>query len=539
MSPEEAGLAFVERTRASGIDFVRENGPSAEFYLAESFCAGAAFFDAEGDGDQDLYLLNGRDLTRPIDADTPANAFYRNDGLGRFEDESAATGLGDRRYSCGVAAGDVDNDGDVDLYVTNFDGENALFRSQDGLRYEDVAREAGVEGSPRFESSCAFVDIDADGWLDLYVTIYTSTTMEDNPVCRMARRNGGDLIRRYCVPDELDPVPDLLYHNLGDGRFEDVSESSGIASVLGRSLGVACGDYDDDGDQDLFVACDRTPNLLFENRGTGFFVERGFAAGVSHDPGGRPRGGMGTTSADFDGDGHLDVAVTYFEREQNGFYRNLGDQSFTDRGDANGAGPPSYDLVGWGIEFFDIDFDGDLDALLVNGHLIENVSDFREPISSYGQRNLLLRNDGGGLFVSVGAGAGPGLALEHVSRGLATADVDGDGDVDALVCNLFGPPDLLINETPRKGRHWLGVRLVGSTSNRDAIGARIVVETEDGTQLREVRSGQSYESQSELVARFGLGSRERVRRVGVRWPSGKQSLLEDVPADQVLEIVEP
>ena len=529
---------FEDGTEASGLDFARENAPTEAFYYVEFMAAGGIFCDVEGDGDPDVYLLNGRDLLQPIGDDTPRNALYHNDSAGHFT-RATGTGLEDPRYSVGVAGGDIDNDGDVDLYVTNFDEANALFVNDGTGHFEDRAVAAGVPGVACFDSSCAFLDVDADGWLDLYVANCVPTHMTDNPECEMAARDGSGMVRRYCVPDDFEPMPDLLYRNLGDGRFEDASVSSGVAGAVGRSLGVACGDYDNDGDQDIFVACDRTPNLYFENDGGGRFTERGWDAGVSHGPNGKARGGMGIASGDWDGDGLLDVAVTYFEREQNGFYTNRPGARFVDRAGANGAGKPSFELLGWGIELFDPDLDGDLDALLVNGHVIGNVEVFRQPIQGYEQVNLLLQNDGTGRFANVGPAAGPGLALERVSRGLAVADVDGDGDQDALVLNLFGRVDLLRNESPRDGRHWLRVRLEGTTSNRSAIGARLEAELADGRVLvRDVRSGHSYQCQSELVVHFGLGSQARVERLTVHWPSGAETVLEDLSVDRLLDVRE-
>ncbi len=531
-------VRFVDATEEAGIDFVHENGLSGEFYSIEYMTGGAVFFDADGDGDQDLYLLNGKRFLGPP-LDPPAvDPFYRNDGTGHFSDETTESGLGDARYSEGACGGDYDNDGDVDLHVTNFDEPNALFRNDGTGRFVDVAKEAGVEGGPCMDSSCAFADVDRDGWLDLYVCYYFEHSYTHNKICDPPARNGKKT-RRYCSVEAYDPLPDVLYRNRGDGTFEDVSVSSGIASGLGRSLGVAFGDYDDDGDPDIFVSCDRSANLYYENLDGRTFREIGMGTGAALDRSGKAQAGMGITAADFDGDERLDVAITYFEEEWNGFYANRGHNLFVDVAEQNGTARTSYNLLAWGIQFFDADLDADLDCYVANGHIMDNVHLFREPIAGYEQPNLFYLNSGGGKFESLGTAAGPALAIEKVSRGLASADIDNDGDIDLLVANLHDRPDLLRNESPRAGRHWLTVRTVGTKSNRDGIGARVIAHLPDKKLVREIHSGQSYLSQGDLRAHFGLGEHAVVPRLEVRWPSGAKSELENVAADRILEVLEP
>ncbi len=529
---------FVDGTEEAGILFRHDNGRSEDLFYVESIPVGAIFFDAEQDGDADLYLLNGARLAEPKGA-LSSDVFYANDGTGHFADATAGSGLGDPSFSEGVSGADYDNDGDQDLYVTNFDAPNALYQNDGRARFRDAASEALVVGGPAFDSSSAFADLDNDGWLDLYVGSYMDHSMSNNPVCAWPKRDGSGPARRYCSVERFQPLPDILYRNRGDGTFEDVSASSGISHSIGRTLGIAFADYDDDGDQDIFVSSDRGANRYYENQGGLRFQEIGMRTGAALSKTGEKQAGMGVASDDFDGDGKIDVAVTYFEEEWNGFYKNLGGHLFTDVAEKNGTSVPSYALLGWGIDFFDADLDSDLDCLIANGHFLDNVHLFREPLAGYEQPLLFFLNDGQGNFESLGTAAGPALETEKVGRGLATADVDNDGDVDALVANLHDRPQLLINRTPRDGKHWLLVRTIGTKSNRDGIGARLIAHLDGKTLVQEVHSGQSIFSQSDLRVHFGLGASQVVPLLEVRWPSGRVSRLENVAADQILEVIEP
>ncbi len=536
---EQGPVLFVDATEEAGLRFVHCNGKSEDLFLIESIPAGAIFFDPDLDGDPDLYLLNGAYVAAPPPDPAPLDALYRNDGRGRFSAATEGTGLGDPRFSIGVSGADYDNDGDPDLYVTNFEDQNALYRNDGGLRFTDVAHAAGVEGTAAFDAPSAFADLDNDGFLDLYVGNYNDHSRAHNIPCKMKRRDGQGIERRYCPVERYNPIDDVLYRSRGDGTFEDKSAESGIAGHPGRSFGIACADYDDDGDQDIFVACDNTPNLYFENQGGFHFQEIATEAGVGVDKDGDARGGMGIATGDLDGDGRLDAAITNFTDEVNGFYRNRGKNLFSAWEDSNGTAAPSRPFIGWGIEFFDADLDADLDCLLVNGHFIDNEHLFREALAGYEQPNLFYLNDGHGMFEELGERAGPALGILRVSRGLATADIDGDGDLDALVSNLHARPDLLRNDSPRAGQHWLLVRTIGRKSNRNGIGARLIAHLRDRDLVREVHSGQTCFSQSDMRVHFGLGRASLVPDLEVRWPSGATSRLTDVAADQVLEIVEP
>ena len=534
-----SSIHFVEVTQEAGITFDHDQARSEELYQAESLCAGAIFFDADQDGDQDLYFLNGSPVGAEIDDSTPVNTFYLNDGHGAFSDGTADSGLGDPRYGLGVAGADYDNDGDVDLYVTNFEVPNALFQNDGSARFKDVALEAGVPGTHSNDASVAFADLDSDGWLDLYVCNYNDHSVDNHYRCSMPKRDGSGRARRYCTVERYPPVTDVVYRNLGDGTFEDVSESSGIGGHLARSFGISTGDYDLDGDTDIFVASDRSPNLFFENLGGFRFKEIGMQAGVAVNRDGEARAGMGVCARDLDLDGDLDIGVTYFEGEVNGFYENRGNNVFAAWEPRNGTGRSSFPYIGWGIEFFDADLDRDLDCMLANGHFIDNAHLFRETAKGYEQKNLFYLNTGEGDFELLDGRAGPGLELEQVTRGLQIADIDNDGDMDVLAVNLDHPPALLRNDSAREGRHWLMVQLVGTRSNRDGIGARISVQLPDATLVREVRTGQSFAGQSDLRQHFGLGLATEVPKLEVAWPSGAKNELENVAADQLLRIVEP
>jgi len=553
--PERTGsspVRFVDVTAEAGVHFEQVNGyGDGGWYYVEQLGTGVVFFDADGDRDPDLFFCNGARLVDGARGLAPRDAFFRNVGGGRFVDATAESGLGDARYSMAACAGDFDNDGDLDLYVTRFDEQNGLWRNDGTGRFTDVAVESGALGRPDgTEGACAFADVDGDGWLDLYVGGCLDHSRAKNLACsEFGLSNPKRRISRYCNPVQYPPLPDLLLRNRGDGTFEDFSRQSGIADLRARTLALAFFDFDDDGDQDLFVASDRSPNLLLRNDGAGRFTDCADEAGVAISSHGRPFAGMGATTGDFDGDGRIDLAATYYEREPNALYRNVGDGLFEDRAQPSGTGNPSFLSIGWGTELFDADLDGRLDWLVVNGHIQPHNDLLRPPGSFAGttQLPLFFLNRGDGLFESLAAEGGPALETRLHARGLAIADFDGDGDLDVAISCNSSPARLWRNESPRGGNRWLAVRTVGAMrpgaaaggSNRDGIGARVVVHLGERRLVREIRSAQSYLSQSDLPAHFGLGAAERVDLLEIRWPSGRVSRLEGIATDQFLEVEEP
>lgn len=526
-----AGVApsFEDVTAAMGIVTRHTNGASAEKYLAETMGSGAVFFDFDADGWVDVFLVDGGSIADPEVAARARHRLYRNLGNGTFADVTATSGIRTGDYGMGACAGDVDNDGRVDLYVTSY-GANVLYRNAGNGAFTDVTRSAGV-GLPLWSTSCAFLDADRDGDLDLFVTNYLDATKANNRFCGDPQRR----IRVYCHPLNYKGLASVLYRNDGRGTFADVSVAAGIAPFVGNGLGVAVGDYDDDGWPDVFVANDAVPNFLFHNEGGGRFAEVGLAAGVSVARDGKARAGMGTEFADYNGDGRLDLVVTNHEFETHSLFRNDGGGLFTDATVESGLGPATLPFVGFGVVFLDFDNDGLQDLSIVNGHVIDNTAVFR-PGSTHAQRKLLLRNTTGRRLQELGRGAGPGFASAGVGRSLVSGDVDNDGDRDLLVTNNGGAPQLLRNGNSRGNA--LVVRLVGVRSNRDAIGARVTVTAGGRTQVREVKSGSSYLGQNDLRAHFGLGDLARVDRVQIRWPAGTTETIEAPSVNHALTIVE-
>ena len=522
-------VLFANAARDAGLAFTHTNGASPEKYLVETMGSGAAFFDYDADGWIDLLLVDGGSPADPAVAARARHRLYRNTGDGRFDDVTAASGIGHRDYGMGACAGDVDNDGRVDLYLTN-DGPNALYRNTGSGAFVDITRRAGV-GWPGWSTSCAFLDVDRDGDLDLFVANYLDAPKSNNRFCGDPQRR----MRVYCHPLNYPGLPSVLYRNDGSGAFTDVSMEAGVAGHVGNGLGVAVGDYDDDGWPDVFVANDGVPDFLFHNDGNGRFTEVGLLAGVAVARDGKARAGMGTEFADYDGDGRLDLVVTNHEFETHTLFRNDGQGTFTDVTVEGGLSAPTLPYVGFGVAFFDFDNGGRLDLAIVNGHVIDNTALFRAG-STHAQPKLLFWNTGR-RFLEIGKQAGPGFAGAAVGRALIAGDYDNDGDVDLLVTNNGASPDLLRNEGGHRAAALI-VRLAGTRSNRDGIGARIAVTEGGRTQTREVKSGSSYLGQSDLRAHFGLGQATQVDRLEVRWPSGQVDRVERVAVNHVVTIQE-
>ena len=530
-TPSDAPPRFTNIAPADGVDFRHVNGGTPDRHLLEIMGSGGLFFDYNEDGWVDVFIVDGGSLVNAkVDA-TARDRLYRNRGNGTFEDVSAASGITHAAYGMGTCAADYDNDGWTDLYVTAV-GPNRLYHNDGGKRFSDVTAKAGVAGSPVFSTSCAFVDVDRDNDVDLFVVNYVDARIDNNAFCGDTTKK----IRIYCHPLNFTPLQNVLYRNNGNGTFTDVSREAGIAGHKGNGLGIVSGDYDDDGLPDIFVANDTTPNFLFHNEGRGVFKDVALPSGVAVAADGRPRAGMGTDFGDYDGDGDLDLFVTNHEMEAHTLFRNLGKGLFEDVTFPSGIGPPTLPFVGFGAGFLDIDNDTDLDLAIVNGHVMNSASHFR-PGATEAQRNLLLRNEGNGRFRDATRQAGPGFEIENVSRTLAAADIDNDGDLDLLVTNNAGVADLLRNGGVA-GSNSLIVKLVGTQSNRNAIGARVRATAGGKTQVREVRAGSSYLGQHDLRVHFGLGRTTAIERLEIRWPNGQTETVPGITANQIVTITE-
>lgn len=531
-APSSASQAVVFEAIANqaGLRFQHINGATPEKYTPESMGAGGLFFDYNQDGWLDIFIVDSGSLVDEELAARAHSVLYENNGDGTFRDVTAEAGLKNPHYGMGACAADYDNDGYVDLYLTNF-GPNILYRNNGDGTFANVTQAAGV-GSGLWSTSCAFGDIDNDGDLDLYVANYVDFDVENNKYC-------GDpegRMRTYCHPHVYNGVPDKLYRNNSDGTFTDITREAGVYSTAGKGLGVVCGDYNNDGWIDIYVANDSVPNFLYRNEGNGRFKEVGMWSGVAVNAYGRSEAGMGVAMEDFDNDGLLDVFVTNYDIETNTLYRNMGAGFFRDVTLESGHAEPSLRFVGFGTGFFDFDNDGDLDVMVANGHVVDNIEAYRKNIT-HAQRNLLFRNEGGGVFREVGVASGAGLALEKVSRGLALGDIDNDGDLDVLITNNGQTVDLLRNDGGNRMNSLL-VRVIGTKSNRDGIGARVKLTIGSTTYLRQVKSGSSYLGQNDLRVHFGLGEASCINRLEVRWPSGIVDAAGDLEANQIITVLE-
>ena len=523
-------IQFADVTKAAGIEFHHVDGRSGQRYFVESLGSGAAFFDYDGDGDPDLYFVNGAALPGYLATETPTNRLFQNNGDGTFSDATEQAGVGDTGYGHGCAVGDYNNDGYLDLYVTNF-GRNVLYLNNGDSTFSDVTADAGV-GDPKWSSSCAFADYDRDGDLDLYVVNYIEYSLENNPWCGPKEKG----IRAYCEPNNFPGLPDTLYRNNGDGTFTDVTHESGIYNPTGKGLGVVWGDYNNDGHPDIYVANDSTENFFFLNKGDGTFEEVGFKLGVAMSETGAEENGMGTAFGDLDNDGWLDLIVTNYQDQANTLYRNDQNGFFTDVSTASKTGAVSFPYLGWATEFIDYDNDGWQDLFVANGHVHDNLEEIGQA-GTYGQRNLIFRNACDNTFTEISKQLGAGMLHEDVSRGGAFADYDLDGDIDIVVTNSNSPPRLLRNDGGNK-RHWLSIKLNGTTGSTDAIGARVTVHAGGVSQTKEVRSGTGYLSQNELKLLFGLGDGSAAASVEVRWPGGAKQQIENVTGNQCIIIIE-
>jgi hypothetical protein len=530
-SPEDtAAVRYRDATTESGIRFRHAAGSPEKKYIFETMSGGVVLFDYDKDGRIDIFLVNGASFDSSSREATPARSrLFHNVGGGRFEDVTERSGIGASGWGMGGCAADYDNDGWTDLYITKL-GRNALYHNNGDGTFTDVTEKARV-GTLGWSTGAAWADYDRDGWVDLFVAGYVDVDPAKPPELpassKYCQYRG---IGVMCGPRGLRGASDHLYHNNGDGTFTEVGRSAGVSDERRYyGLGVVWGDYDDDGDPDLYVGNDAVPNYLYRNNGDGTFTEIGLSAGVAVDEDGREQASMGVDFGDYDGDGRLDLYVTNFSDEANALYRNLGGDLFRDMTRRAGHYEASWNYLGWGTAFFDYDNDGDLDVYVVNGHVYPQVD--AHPLNTkYRQRALLFENTGGGVFREVGLAAG--LTAARCSRGGAYADLDGDGDLDLVVNNMDDAPSVLLNEGGNRN-HWLRLWLEGTKSNRSAVGARATLTAGGRRAIAEVKAGSSYFSQNELVLHFGLGAETRADRLEIRWPSGLRETFENLAADRV------
>ena len=516
----ESPIRFTDVTRSTGITFVHTDGSSGRRYIVETVSAGLASFDYNGDGRIDLLFLNGAPLPGADTNAAPTCHLYRNEGGWRFTDVTREAGLDVTCYALGVAVGDFDNDGWPDVYLNNF-GTNRLLRNTGDGRFVDVTARAGVADVPHVGAGAVFFDADGDGDLDLYSGHYVDFSYEKHQVVRF---NG---FPAYVGPMNYPTTASRFFRNNGDGTFTDASAESGIAAHSGAAMGVVAGDFDDDGDEDLLVGNDECGNFLFLNDGRGHFREAGLMSGIAFDFHGQAHGTMGVECGDYDNDGRLDAYVTSYQRESPVLYRNLGKGHFQDVTAPTGAGAGMVPLVTWGCALADLDNDGWRDLFVAAGHLQDNVEQF-DTSTTYRQRNQVLRNLSQGRFANVTAQSGDGLAEVWSSRGAVLDDLDNDGDLDVVILNTRRAPTVLRNDT-KTPHHWIQLELRGVKSNRGAVGARVRVTAGDLTLVDEVHAGRAYQSHFGTRLHFGLGVHTAVDQLEIRWP-GQGTNVVRVPA---------
>jgi len=524
---------FVDITQHAGLaGFVNVQGSPHKDYILESFGGGAAFLDYDQDQKLDVLLVRGSTIQNFLKkGGDPIASLYHNDGDGTFTDITQQSGLGAARgWGMGVTVADYDNDGYPDVFITGF-GRNFLFHNQGDGTFVDVTDKAGLRGGG-WSTGAAFADYDRDGFLDLYVARYVEFDVRNPP-----RRNSScvfQAIEVYCGPTGFLGSPDILYHNNGNGTFTDVSARAGITDLKNKyyGLGVTWADYDNDGWPDVFVANDITPRYLYHNNKNGTFTDQGTMSGVAYDEQGMTQGSMGVDFGDYDNDGWMDVTETNFSHEPKELYRNLHNGLFDDVTYPSGIGDPSWHYLSWGTQFIDYDNDGWLDIFTVNGHVYPEM-DRPNTGTTFSQRPLLFRNNGNGTFEEVGESSGEAMKKKYGGRGAAFGDFDNDGDIDVLVNNIDAAPTLLRNDGGNQ-LNWLEILLVGTRSNRDAIGARLTLQAGSLRMIREIKAGGSFMSTSDRRAHFGLGKARTVDTLEIRWPSGAVETLRNLPVNRIL-----
>jgi hypothetical protein len=521
-------IRFTDITGAAGVKFVHNAGKTGRKYLPETMGSGVAFIDADGDGWQDLLFVNSKDWT-PRGRHSTA-ALYRNNHNGTFTDVTRGSGLDIEMFGMGVAIADYDNDGRPDVYITALEGDR-LFQNEGNFKFRDVTASSGIRNA-NFGTSAAWVDYDRDGKVDLFVANYVQWTQKGDLWCSL-----DGATKSYCTPESYKGASSKLFHNLGDGKFEDVSQKAGIGDTASKSLGVAVLDYNGDGWPDLFITNDTQPNKLYRNNRNGTFSEEAISAGVAYGEDGTARGAMGVDAADYDRCGRPHLLVGNFSNQMLGLYHNEGTSLFVDEAPRSAVGRASLLSLAFGVFFFDYDLDGYPDIFAANGHIDEEIGRV-QPKIQFKQPPLMFHNTGKGKFDDVSKSLSPEFARPIVGRGAAYADFDHDGDPD-LVISTNGGPAYLFRNDGGNSNSWIHLTLTGTRSNRSAIGAMVRIQSAGGKQWQMVHSGSSYCSQSELGLTFGLGNDARVNTIDVEWPSGQKQHLANVPARQYLSIVEP
>lgn len=520
-------IHFVDSTQKAGIRFVHHSGAAGKKYLPETLGSGCAFVDLDGDGWPDILLINDKDFSPRGQHWLPA--FYHNNHNGTFTDITRGSGLDVEMYGMGVAAADYDNDGLPDIYITALDGDH-LFHNEGHGHFRDVTAKSGIHNAD-FGTSAAWFDYDRDGKADLFVANYVTWSKEKDLWCSL-----DGATKSYCTPESYKGTASKLYHNLGDGKFEDVTQKAGLGDATSKSLGIAVFDYNGDGWPDLFISNDTQPSKLYRNNGNGTFTEEGMQAGVAYGEDGVARGAMGVDADDYDHSGKPDLLVGNFANQMLGLYHNEGKGFFVDEAPSSTVGRASLLSLTFGAFFFDYDLDGWGDIFAANGHIEPDINRI-QPKVQYREAPLLFRNQGRGRFENVSAQLGADFQRPIVARGAAYADYDRDGDLDILINTNDGRAVLLTNEGGNRN-NWVTVRLTGTKCTRSALGAIVRITSALGKQWRTVHSGSSYCSQSDLALTFGLGPDRTVSSLEVDWPSGTRQQFTNVPSNQFLTIDE-
>jgi len=528
-SKPHSPIQLTDVTATSGISFRHTDGAAGRYYLPEPMSAGLALLDYDGDGDLDVYFVNGSPLPPAAVETLPGNALYRNEGGFRFVDVTREAGVGDAGFGLGVAVGDIDNDGHLDLFVTNF-GPDVLFRNNGDGTFSDVTSRAGVGGGKQLSSGACFLDFDNDGHLDLFVARYADFSCEGHVAETV------DGLPVYPGPLSCTPLADTLYRNSGDGAFAETNAESSAEAGPATTTSAIAVDFDQDGDTDVFVAGDGAPNRLLVNDGAGKLTDAAEVLGLAYNADGIEQRNRGADCADFDNDGQYDFLVTSGAGQWPALYRNLGEAGFEDVTFRAGAGVVTLPHAKWGAGLVDLDNDADRDLFIACADPSPERASIGG-IANGGATNVLLMNSGDGRFADVTSACGSGLSVVANSRGVAFGDLDNDGDLDAIVLNSRQLPTVLRNDSPA-GNHWIQIRLEGSKSNRSGLGCRVRVKAGDLTQVAEVHGSRGYQSHWGIPLHFGLAAQRRVEQIEVFWPSGEQDVLTEIEADQILAVRE-